>query len=198
MQQIIELAVQVFRANPNLDEDEILERMIENGIERKVASQLLELLPLAYGRETLSDVGVLFSDFYVYVNEPGRGRLSALPLWKEVVEFAKKDPEPSFPIASRSPEIRAANEGLNEGKKLETLVWGPAAFLRPIEPIAGLEVSSKKPGWWRQIWDAPALHSVTHGERTITRIAMVIGVLVGLFALCLVAYYALSLFRALH
>lgn len=198
MQGIIESAAQVFRSNPDLDEDELLERLIESGIERKMAIQLIALLPLAYGREVLSDTGVLFSDFYVYLNEPGRGRLTSLPLWAEVVEFAKQDPEAAFPIASRSPEIRAANEGLNDGQTLDTLVWGPAAFLWPFEPIPGLEATARKPSWWRQIWDAPALHSVTPGQRTLARIAMVIGVLVGLFAACLVAYYGISLLRALR
>jgi hypothetical protein len=195
MQGIIESAIQIFRSNPDLDEEELLERLIESGIERKMAIQLVALLPLAYGREVLSDTGVLFSDFYVYVNEPGRGRLSALPLWAEVVEFAKQDPEAAFPIASRSPEIRAANEGLNDGQTLNTLVWGPVAFLWPLEPIPGLEKCAKKPGWWRQIWDGPALHSVTTGQRTLARIAMVIGILAGLLALGVLAYYTISLLR---
>src|SRR5262245_1489935 len=121
MRQIIEMAVQVFRVNPDLDEDEILERMISGGIDGQIARQLVVLFRVAYGSEVLSATGVLFSDFYVYLNEPGRGRLSALPLWAKVVEFAKQDPEAAFPIASRSPEIRAANEGLNHGQTLDTL-----------------------------------------------------------------------------
>jgi hypothetical protein len=136
---------------------------------------------------------LLFSDFYVYVNEPGRGRLSALPLWAMVVDFAKQDPDAAFPIASRSPEIRAANEGLNDGQTLDTLVWGPAAFLWPFEPIPGLEVTARKPSWWRQIWDAPALHSVRPGERRLARIAMVIGILAGLVTVGVVGYYTITL-----
>jgi hypothetical protein len=197
MRHIIELAVQVFRDNPDVDEDEILERMIIGGIERRMASQFVVLLPLAYGREVLSDTGVLFSDFYVYPNEPGRGRLSALPLWAEAVEFAKQDPEAAFPIASRSPEIRAANEAMKDGQKLEDLVWGPVAFLSHLESIPGLERSAKKPSWWRQIWDAPALHSVTPGERRLARIAMVIGILASLVAVGVVGYYAIMVLREL-
>ena len=197
MRHIIEMAVQVFRVNPDLDEDEILERMISGGIDGQIASQLVVLLPLAYGREVLSDTGVLFSDFYVYLNEPGRGRLSALPLWAEAVEFAKQDPEAAFSIASRSPEIRAANEALKDGQTLDTLVWGPVAFRWRFEQIPGLEGSVKKPSWWRQIWDAPALHSVRPGERRLARIAMVIGILAGLVAVGVVGYYAMMVLREL-
>jgi hypothetical protein len=197
MRQIIEMAVQVFRDNPDVDEDEILERMISGGIDRQMAVQLVVLLPLAYGREVLSDTGVLFSDFYVYLNEPGRGRLSALPLWAEAVEFTKQDPEAAFPIASRSREIRAANEGLNDGQTLDTLVWGPVAFLRRFEPIPGVEATARKPSWWRQIWDAPALHSVRPGERRLARIAMVIGILAGLVAVGVVGYYTIMVLREL-
>jgi hypothetical protein len=195
MRGVIESAVQVFRSNPDLDDAEILERMVECGIERKMASQLVALLPLAYGREVLSDTGVLFSDFYRCSGKPARGRLSGLPLWPQVVEFAKHDPEPAFPIASRSSEVTAANEGLEAGQKLEAVVWGPAYFLEPLEPIPGLEASAKKPSWWRQIWDGPALHSVTHGERTLARIAMVIGILAGLVAIGVVGYYTIMLLR---
>jgi hypothetical protein len=140
---------------------------------------------------------VLFSDFYVYLNEPGRGRLSALPLWADVLEFAKQDPEAAFPIASRSPEIRAANEGLSTGQTLDTLVWGPAAFLWPFEPIPGLEAIARKPSWWRQIWDAPAFHSVRPRERRLARIAMVIGIVAGLLAVGAVGYYTIMLLREL-
>jgi len=196
MRQQIQTAVQIFRANPELDDDEILQRVMDTGVEKQMAVQLVTLLPLAYGRVALSDMGLIFTNTYLCLGQPGKGRLDALPLWAEALDFAKQDPEPSFPIASRSPEIRAANSALNDGQKLESLVWSPPAFLWPIEPIPGQEqTAKKKSNWLQRIWDDPADYSVTCGERIITRIVMVIAILVGLFALSLVAYYAIPLLR---
>jgi hypothetical protein len=150
MQQAVQLAVQVFRANPNASADEILSRVLESGIDRPMAVQLVALLPIAYGRVMLRDDGVRFSDTYICLGEQGqaerRGRIEALPLWSAIIHFARGDGEPFFPIASRSSEIRAANEALRDGKKLRDLVWSPPVFLWPVDSFAGL----RRP-WW-QFW----------------------------------------------
>ena len=121
--------------------------------------------------------------------------MDELPVWGEAIACAQNDPEPFFPIASRSPEVKVADSALRDGKKLDSLVWGPPAFLWPIEPIPSLEGGKKRPNWLRLIWDEPAIYTVPRGERTLARIAMVAGILVALFAVGLVAYYALDLLR---
>jgi hypothetical protein len=202
MQKLIESAVQIFRSFPECSEEEVLSRVIESGVERAEAIQLVALLPLAYGRVTLSDSGVVFSDIYVCLGAEGepdrKGRLSSLPLWPEALSFASRDKQPSFPIASRSSEVQAANAALQDGKDLTRLVWGPPVFLWPLDSFATPARAERGPRWGRQIWDAPAEHSVTHGERSVARVAMIIAVLVGLLAVAVVAYYAISVLRELH
>jgi hypothetical protein len=140
----------MFRADPNASDDEILNRLVASGITRPLATQLIALLPIAYGRVMLSDDRVPFSDTYICLGEPGkaerRGRLDSLPIWLEAISFARNDGEPFFPIASRSSEIRAANEALHDGKKLQDLVWSPPVFLWPVDSFVGMRRS-----WW-QFW----------------------------------------------
>lgn len=200
MQKLIESAVAIFRAYPDASEEEILTRLIASGIERPAAMQLVALLPLAYGRVTLSDI--IFPDIYYCHDAEGkpahRGSLSDLPLWREVLDFATRDKAPGFPIASRSAEVRAANAALLDGKKPAQLVWSPAIFLWPLDSYAVPGQARRKPRWWRQIWDSPAEHSVTKGERTVTRVAMILALLVGSIAVTVVAYYAISVLREVH
>ncbi len=200
MRQIVETAVRIFRSQPDADEDEILKRMLHSDMDHRAAVQLVVLLPLAYGRVLLSASGVLLPDFYYHDcdGKPGKGRLSALPLWHAAMDCAKQDLEPAACIASRSPEVRAANAALLDGRKLESLVWGPPVFLWPIEPAPGLAGAVQTPGWWRQIWDGPAWHSVSPGELTTARMAMVVGILVALTAVGAVVYYTISLLLELR
>ncbi len=200
MQKLIESAVAIFRAHPNASEDEILTRLMESGIERPAAMQLVALLPLAYGRGTLSDI--VFPDVYVCHGADGKpahkGSLSHLPLWREALDFAARDKAPSFPIASRSAEIQAANAALLDGKNPSQLVWSPAVFLWPMDSYSVPGQARKKPRWWRQVWDSPAEHSVTKGERSVTRAVMILALLIGLLAVAVVVYYAISVWRDLH
>jgi hypothetical protein len=202
MQKLIESAVEIFRSFPDSSDEEILTRIIETGVERSTAVQLVALLPLAYGRLALSDSGVVFPDVYICLDDDGeptrKGSLSSLPLWDEALNFARKDKDPSFPIASRSPEVRAANAALHDATTLSELVWGPPVFQSPASCFAASEQHKGRPWWWRQIWIAPTEHSVTPGERSVARVVMIIALLIGLFAIAIVVYYAASLLREPH
>jgi hypothetical protein len=202
MRNAIESVVKIFRQNPNATDDEILDRVIATGIEHTMAVQLVALLPLAYGRVTLTDGDVVFSDIYLCPGTKGqpdrKGRLSSLPLWADGLDFASRDSEPSFPIASRSSEVRVANAALLDGKKPSHLVWGPPVFLWPVDAFVVPGRAERTPPWWRRIWDAPAEHSVTFRERSVARVAFIIALLVGLLAVAIVVYYAASLLREIH
>ena len=152
MRHLIESAVQIFRANPEAGDNDILEKVIATGVGRPLAAQLVALLPIAYGRMLFSKNRVPFSDYYICFRdngEPGRaGRLADIPVWAEALDFAAHDGDPPFTISSRSSEIRVANEALKAGKKLQSLVWSPPVFLWPVDSYP----DSKKP-WWR-FWKA--------------------------------------------
>ena len=195
MREHIQSAVQIFRSHPDAEDDEILKLIMDVGTERPLAIQLLLLVPLAYGRVMLSDDDLLFSNTYRTLEPRQQGRLDALPLWAEALEFAKQDREPSFPIASRSAEFRAANAALCDGERIENLIFGPPVFPWPIEPLPRSPGNPKTPGWLRQIWDQPAHHSMSRRTRTAARVAMVIAILVGLSAIGAVAYYGISVLQ---
>ncbi len=150
MRQIIESAVQIFRANPGAPDDAILEKVIATGVDRALATQIVALLPIAYGRTVFSKDSVPFSDYYICLQEngkPGRtSRLARLPAWPAARDFATHDGETPFPIAARSSEIRVAHEALKDGKKVQNLVWSPPVFLWPVDSYR-----DSKRTWW-QFW----------------------------------------------
>lgn len=189
MRQSIESAVRTIRANSNCSDDEILKLVIESGIEQAMAVQLVVLLPLAYGRVVLSKLGASLPGTYICLGENGKpdreGRLDALPLWAEVVNFAKQDAEPFLPIAGRSAEFHVANDALLNGSKIENLVWSPPVFLWPVDSGSGGMAPSRR-------W-LPA-HNGTPAEKVV----MVIAILIGLTIFSVVGYYAISLLRASH
>jgi hypothetical protein len=155
MRDSINSAVQIFRSNPESSDDEIFNRFLESGIERLVATQLIVLLPLAYGRVVLSEMGASFPNTYICIGANGKsGRqrsLNSLPLWVDAVGFARQDAEPPFPIASRSAEVRVANEALLNGSKLENLVWSPPVFTWPEFESSANSAAKASRRWW-QVW----------------------------------------------
>jgi len=200
--QAIATAVLIFRTHPDASEEEILNRLLERGMDRLVATQLIGLLPLAYGRVLLSDNQCMqFADTYIHPGDHSHAareiRLDSLPLWTDAIRFARRDGEPFIGIASRSPEVRAINAALLDGKKIETLLCSPPVFLWPefSMPVGSGIVAEKSRGW-RQIWQAPAEHPLSWGDLTTARVAMVLAVLVGLVAIGAVGYYAFTLWQA--
>ena len=64
MNAAISQAVAIFRKFPHASDDEILRELIASGIDRPLASRLVEFLPMAYCRLILKDAGVRFSDYF--------------------------------------------------------------------------------------------------------------------------------------
>lgn len=163
MQQEIALTVQIIRSHLNSSDEEILEVLIANGINRHVAVQLVMLLPLAYGRAGLASSGVRFSDYYTCMGHNGRpGReckLNSLAVWNESIAFAKKEissgasGDAVLAIAGRSPETNAINQALHAGEKLEDLVISPPAFIWPeFDSSTHADLCSETARPWWQFW----------------------------------------------
>ncbi len=163
MQPEIALAVNIIRANPHSSDDEILQALIENSMERSVAIQLVVLLPLAYGRAGLAGGGLRFADNYICMGpngQPGREeKLRSLRLWNESVAFARKEiasgasGDSLLAIAGRSPETNAINKALHAGEKLEDLVISPPVFIWPeFDLSAHSGLNSKASRRWWQFW----------------------------------------------
>src|SRR4051794_27088093 len=125
MRESIQTAVQIMRSHRQASESEIFQLLLDSGIDRPMAAQLVTLLPIAYGRVVLAGSGVLFSDTYLCLGEGGEpgsaSRLDGVPLWTEAVAFAKHEAaselesEALFAIAGRSPEVNVINKALHDG-----------------------------------------------------------------------------------
>jgi hypothetical protein len=162
MEHFFQMAVR-WQSDRNASDDLIFRRLLEDGVDRSVAAQLVMLLPLAYGREGLGDCGVTFSSKFVCTDEKGdvvcERSLSSLSLWNQSVTFVAgqvatgSNGEAVSTIAARSPEIDAINKALHDGQKLEGLVVGPPVFLWPEFYLAiGAENNpGERQPWWR-IW----------------------------------------------
>ena len=113
------------------------------GVERVVASRLVEFLPLAYSRLILSESGVRFCDRFQRKLADGslssERPLDSEPLWAEVVSFARAEKSSGvngdalLAIAGRSSEFDAVNQLANRGSKLKDIALTPAVLQWPEE-----------------------------------------------------------------
>jgi hypothetical protein len=210
MRQSIETAVQIMRSHPEYSGEEIFHRLLEAGLDRPVAVQLIVLLPDAYARVGLDGCGVLFSNEYLCLGEGGvpcrQGWLDDLPVWREAIAFARQEVtngasgDALLAVAGRSARITSINKALHDGKKLRNLVCSPTVSLWP-EFAASLtsgKVAEQKLPWWRiRTWFERSLPgNYSRAEKGMAAAAIGAAILVGLFAIGLVAYYAISAWRA--
>jgi hypothetical protein len=200
------------RSHPECSRDEIFQRLLDGGIDRRVAAQLVVLLPQAYGRVGLAGCGVLFSNQYVCLDETGnpcrKGWLDDLPLWKEAIAFARQEVsngasgDALLAIAGRSAEISSINKALRDGKELQNLVCSPTVSIWPefLSSVNSGPIAEQKLRWW-QIWpwfERSLPSNYSRAEKGIATGAFGAAILVGLLAIGVVGYYALSLWRASH
>lgn len=128
MRDSIAKAVHLFRNAPELNDEEVFERLIAEGIERKLAASLLHFIPMVYVRILFERKKVRFSEFYEQQLPSGRKetrRLTAEPVWIPTVEFARAEigqgisAQDLLNVAGRSAEGDALNQALNRGNNIE-------------------------------------------------------------------------------
>lgn len=206
LRDTVELVAQLMRTHPETSDAELLQRCREHGVSPGFATQLIALLPIAYGRQSLADTNVVFSESYAIVDSAGEvqsvHRLDTLAAWIEAVGYARQDGEKSYPIASRSPEVRSVNALLLEKKfdrdKHAHAAVSPPRFTGPAFEPTNAITTKRLPRLWWQLWNAPAEHSVAGGQLVLARGAMILCVLVGMLAVGGVLYYAIALWRTTH
>jgi hypothetical protein len=134
MRESIAKVVYLFRNSPELDDDEVFERLIAEGIERRLAASLLTLLPMVYVRIMLEKSKVRFAEFYEQQLPSGgseKRQLSSEPAWEPSNEFARAEisrgisKQDLLNVAGRSAEFDALNRLLNHGHKLDTASMTP-------------------------------------------------------------------------
>ncbi len=121
---------------------------------------LVELVPMAYCRVLLADMGTRFPETFQRYRGDGTTTparpLASEPVWVAAMDFAKREIESGLSrndklrVAGRSAEFRAANELLYKGSKLEDLGFTPPVFMWPEEGPDSDPPVPRKP-WWR-VW----------------------------------------------
>ena len=125
-------AVSTLRASPNLDDRAIYNVLVNDGMGRQLAARLVEFAPIVYARLILRSHGARFSNTFRRALPEGSYReqfFSSDPLWNALMAFAHSEvargvsSQDLLTVAARSAEFDAANQLLNQGSKLQNLVF---------------------------------------------------------------------------
>lgn len=123
--------VEVLRAEPSLEDQQIQRELLASGVEPSVAVGCVTFVPLAFGRTIVRDLGVEPADSYVE-HDPANSTEREKPLgeqleyiWSKSVAdlYARSDEygEAFGTIATRSAEVDAINNALHSGCDPESL-----------------------------------------------------------------------------
>jgi hypothetical protein len=97
------------------------------------AAELVEFMPLAFGRLLLEGTGVQLSDVYSRLDREGcekvQARLIDEPVYRQALaiarEVASQDQVAFMAVAGRSSELNAVSKALYAGSKPESLLVSP-------------------------------------------------------------------------
>jgi len=170
MKEIVAKAVKIYRENPMLENDEMYHRIIAEITDPNIAGQLFELLPLAYTRALLGDIGVKFNESYQRIDKYGQlspeQPLASIPLWSEIVTYAKSEIKNGVPIkdflvfVNRSAEYKIILQMKQNGATLSDYIGSPILFADPgadpddiqrVLQSQARKLKSMKKNWW-QFW----------------------------------------------
>jgi hypothetical protein len=128
----ISQAVSAFRTSPNMEDREVYQSLLADGVERQLAARLVEFLPIAYCRLILAESGPRFSTTFRRVLPDGttcEQLLSSEPVWNAAIAFGRAEVERGasgedlLAVAGRSAEFDAANQLLQSGSKLKDIAF---------------------------------------------------------------------------
>jgi hypothetical protein len=134
MNESIAKAALILRASTHLDDEAALEQLVSSGIERHLADRLVTFLPMAFASHLLVKAGARLQNYYERVLPNGdleKVQLSSEPVWCASMEFYHAEisrgisRDELLALAARSAEFGAANQALNNGKKLDEGEFGP-------------------------------------------------------------------------
>src|SRR5688572_30780183 len=87
----LQRALPIFAAIETGDFDGLLRALRTAGFSETVATELIEFMPLAFGRVLLEDVGVQLSEHYIRLDKGGMRRLLVdEPLYREAIATARE------------------------------------------------------------------------------------------------------------
>jgi hypothetical protein len=148
----------LFRSSPDMNDEQIHRALVDAGIDRKLAARLVELVPMAYFRVLLEDLGAKFPQTFQRRLNDGTNTpempLTSEAVWVAAMDFAKREVEAGLSrdeklrVAGRSAEFTVANELMNKGSKLGDLGFTPSLFMWPEEGPGSEPPATRKPWWW--------------------------------------------------
>ena len=116
--------------NPNLGNNELLGKLVNDGMNENIATEILLFFPTALGRVFLSNQKINFPDEYLLYNGEilvERKNLSNNPIFVELMEYSKKvlkyklSKNDLINLLVRGAEFNAINKALNNGSDLSNL-----------------------------------------------------------------------------
>jgi len=155
-------AVPVFQANQQASLWDIRDRLVEAGIPRALATDLIEFLPLALSRAALQGMGIGFKDYFIRVLPSGETlppkKLADEPVFREGLAMAgevRRGGRAGFlAVLQCSSEFVAVNNALNAGSKPENFEHAPQIIMtreddpRSFTHPSKTAVKQERP-WWR-------------------------------------------------
>jgi hypothetical protein len=158
-------AVPVFVANSGRGPDELRLELNKAGLPVALAAEVVEFLPIAVARATLTGMGVRFADHYVRQTAQGhvigQKRLDEEPVYREGLamadEISRMGESSLMAIVNHSPEYQAVSKALRGGSPPENLTCAPPTMLANNEDRRAFNDTSGGPSdgpgarkpWWK-------------------------------------------------
>jgi hypothetical protein len=149
IKEMIAKAVQIYRENPNMEDSQVFQLLLKDGIDPEIAAHIVDYLPIAYARSMFSTSGARFPDTFQRTDKDGNllseQTLTSEPAWNEVFAYAQLDMQNGIStqdllaIASRSSEYNAASQALSKGENLSDCTFSPLILLHPEIDLKGIE-----------------------------------------------------------
>jgi hypothetical protein len=124
----------------------------------RLVEELVEFVPLAFGRSLMDGMGIAFDDEYVRIDAEGHERLRRKlldePIYRQALRIAPQvlateGQEAFLSIAGRSAEFQAVNEALHAGSNPEDLQASAPVMQWSDERHAAPPPDTKP--WWK-VW----------------------------------------------
>ncbi|WP_031496170.1 hypothetical protein [Bryobacter aggregatus] len=152
-------AVRLLREFPSLNDENLLEILVQQGIEKRLAARLVEFIPMVYCRILFGGSGATFPSVYHRLLADGKLReheLSSDLVWTEITEFARREVENGKAetdiraIAQYGAEYRAASQLIEKGSAFRNIAFTPMVFNWPEDGPSAVAVrEDRNPRWWR-------------------------------------------------
>src|SRR5262245_9404879 len=112
-----------------VSDDSIVQSLVSGGCATDLALDVTRFVPIAFGRQVLSGVGISFPDEYWLLSTEGeviqRDTLSGNAVYAEAIRLAPSSM--SKAVVFRSSEVNAINSALNRGSSPTNLRAAPVA-----------------------------------------------------------------------